>query len=201
MNTFGRKTALVRELGRILEIAAHARLLVVVNPTDAGFAAPVLHPRLEVVRQQLSLHGQKAEGISLGLIESDGAPIEANDPVQCLGNRVQQGFLGQVRNNRIVDLEQAPVLLFTSAQRLFRLLALRDVDEGDHRTYGSPLLDDGVRPILHRKARAILSPIHLIISVHALAFLEAQIDRALFNGIGRAVFVGMMFQRMKIPSE
>ena len=77
VNTFNRKTALVSELGRILEIAAHARLLVVVNPTDTGFATPDLYPRLEVVRQQLSLHGQKAEGISLGLIESDGAPIEA----------------------------------------------------------------------------------------------------------------------------
>jgi hypothetical protein len=89
LDTFRREPALVPELGRILEIATHARLLVFVNPTDAGFAAPVLYPCLEVVRQQFSLHGQKAEGISLGLIKSDGAPIEANDPVQCLGNRVQ----------------------------------------------------------------------------------------------------------------
>ena len=114
---------------------------------------------------------------------------------------MQQGFLGKVRNNRIVDLEQASVLLFTSAERLFRLLPLRNVDEGNHRTYGSSLLDDRVRPILYRKACAISSPIHLIVSVDALAFLEAQINRALFNWIGRAIFVAMMFQRMKVPSK
>ena len=92
-------------------------------------------------------------------------------------------------------------MLFTSAQRLFCLFALGDVDESDYRPYGFPLLDDRVRPILHGKARAIFSPVHLIIAVHALVFLEPQIDGAFFDGIGRAVFAGVMLQRMKIPAE
>jgi len=87
---------------------------------------------------------------------------------------VQQGFLGKVRNNRIVDLEQASVLLFTSTERFFRLLPLRDVDESNDRAYSSPLMDDGVRPILNRKARAISSPIRLVVSVDALAFWKPK---------------------------
>jgi hypothetical protein len=50
LNAFRSETALVPELGRILEIATHARLLMLVHPTDAGFAAPILYPRLEIVR-------------------------------------------------------------------------------------------------------------------------------------------------------
>jgi hypothetical protein len=48
--------------------------------------------------------------------------------MQSLGNRVQEVLLGQVRNDGIVDLKQAAVLLFTFAERRLRLFPLRDIN-------------------------------------------------------------------------
>jgi hypothetical protein len=41
--------------------------------------------------------------------------------MQGLGDRTQEGLLGQIRNDGIVDLKQDAVFLFTFSQRLFRL--------------------------------------------------------------------------------
>jgi hypothetical protein len=201
MDTFGHEAALVLELRRIRQITAYARLLMVVYPTHASFAARDFRARLKIVRQQLSLHCQKPERFSIRLIESYGAPIKANESVQCLRNGVQQRFLSQVGDDCVIDLKQGPILLFTSSQRLFGPLALSDFDEGDHRAYGAPLLNDGMGPVLYGKTRTILPPIHLVIAVNALVVLESQIDGAFFNGIGSAIFAGMMLDRMKIFPE
>jgi hypothetical protein len=56
-------------------------------------------------------------------------------------------------------------------------------------------------PKFHRKARAILSPINLIVPVDVLVFLEANIDGAFFNWIWGAVFSGMVLQRMHVFPE
>jgi hypothetical protein len=55
-----------------------------------------------------------------------------------------------------------------------------------------------MRPILCGKARAIPSPKNLIVSVDALAFLKAHINRAFFKWIWGAVFSGMVLQRMHV---
>ena len=52
--------------------------------------------------------------------------------MQGLGNRVQEGLLGQVRNYGIVDLKQAAVLLFTLTERRFRLHSHRAVFRKRH---------------------------------------------------------------------
>src|ERR1700678_8118 len=97
------------------------------HPTGAGLFAAVLQPGSEVVREQISLHSEETESVSLRLVEGNGAPVERDDTMQSLGNRVQEGLLGQVRNDGIVDLKQDAVLLFTFTQRRFRLFPLRDV--------------------------------------------------------------------------
>jgi hypothetical protein len=58
-----------------------------------------------------------------------------------------------------------------------------------------------MRPILYGKARAIPSPINLIVSVDALVFLKAYVNGAFFEWIWGAVFSGMMLQRMHVFPE
>src|ERR1700677_4349360 len=111
--------------------------------------------------------------------------------MQCLGDRSQQALLAQIRNDGIVDLKQDAILLFTFAQRLFRTFPLRDVDKRDHGAKGLTTANDNVRPKLYRKARAVFSPINLIVPVDVRVVLETNIDRTFFNWIGRAVFSGM----------
>ena len=53
--------------------------------------------------------------------------------MQGLGNGAQEGLLGQIRDDGIVDLKQAAVPLFALTERRFRLFPLRDIDERDHR--------------------------------------------------------------------
>src|ERR1700721_871758 len=171
------------------------------HPANAGLAPGSLQPGSEIVRGQLSLHREKEERIPLGLIEGNRAPIERNDPVQCLGNRAQEGLLGEVRNNGIVYLKQAAVPLFTLAEYLFGPFPPRNVDEGDDCASCLTLLYDKIRPILYGKAGAVFSPEDLIVSVDPLTFLKAHINRTFFEGIGRAVFTGMVLQRVHVLGQ
>ncbi len=198
LDTLCDEAALIGILPFFFKIAAQERLLMVEHPAGAGLIATVLQPRSEVVREQISLHGEEAESISIRFVEGNGTPVERDETMQSLGNRVQEGLLGQVRNDGIVDLKQAPVPLFAFAERRLRLFPLRDVDERYHRAQGSTFPNDRMRPILCGKARAIPSPKNLIVSVDALAFLKAHINRAFFKWIWGAVFSGMVLQRMHV---
>jgi len=52
--------------------------------------------------------------------------------MQGLRNGTQEGLLCQIRDDGIIDLKQAAVLLFTFTERRFRLFPLRDIDKSDH---------------------------------------------------------------------
>jgi hypothetical protein len=155
-------------------------LLMVEHPAEAGLGSAILQPSPEVVREQLSLYRKETESVSLQLIEGNGAPVEGDDTMQGLGNRVEEGLLGQVCNDGVVDLKQAAVLLFSLTEYLFCLFPLRNIDEGDHCAQGSVFHNDKVRPILYGKARSVLSPIDLIVSVDILTRLKAYINGAFF---------------------
>ena len=94
--------------------------------------------------------------------------------------------------------KQAAFLLLALPQRLFRLFPLRDIDEGDDGAEGSTLPKYRMGPKLHGKARAVLSPINLIVSMNALAVLKTYVNGALLDRIRRAVFPGVVFQRMHV---
>src|SRR5580658_1426873 len=96
-------------------------------PTAAGLVAAKLQPRLEVVREQVSLHGEETERISLRLIEGNRASVEREDRMQGLGNGMQECLLGQVRNDGVVDLKQDAAPLLTFAERRLRLYSVLDV--------------------------------------------------------------------------
>jgi hypothetical protein len=55
-----------------------------------------------------------------------------------------------------------------------------------------------MRPILYGKARAIPSPINLIVPMDTLAFLKAYINGAFFKWIWGTVFSGMVLQCMHV---
>jgi hypothetical protein len=55
-----------------------------------------------------------------------------------------------------------------------------------------------MRPILYGKARSVLSPIDLIVSVDVLTLLKAYINGAFFDRIWSAVFSCVVLQRMQV---
>src|ERR1700735_4205411 len=152
-------------------------------PAAASLDAAKLQSRLEKVREQLSFHGEETERISLWLIEGNRAPVEREDGLQCFGNGVQEGLLSQVCDDGVVYLKQKAVLLFTHAECRFRLFPFRNIDKGNHRAQGLTVANDIMGPKLHGKARAVLSPINLVVPVDVLVFLEANIDGTFFNRI------------------
>jgi hypothetical protein len=118
--------------------------------------------------------------------------------MQGLGNGTQEGLLCQVRDDGIVDLRQGAVLFFTLTEGCLRLFPLRDIDKRVDGAQGSTFANDNVGPKFDRKARAILSPINLIVSVNIFVFLEANIDGTFFNWIWGAVFSVMVFKRVHV---
>jgi hypothetical protein len=83
-------------------------------PACAGFGTAHLQARLEVVRAQGSLYRQEADGVCLPGVECNRASIEGNGRAHGFGNGTEQRFLGEVRNDGVVDIEEAA----------FQLLAL-----------------------------------------------------------------------------
>jgi hypothetical protein len=173
VNTLFSEAALIGVLLLFLKVAAQERLLMVEHPAKASLVSAILEPRPEVVRVKLSLYREEAESISLRLMEGNGAPVEEDDTMQGLGNRVEESLLCQVRNDGVVDLKQAAVLLLSLTEYLFCLFPLRNIDEGDHCAQGSVAHNNKMRPILYGKARAVPSPIDLIVSVDVLTLLKA----------------------------
>src|SRR5713101_8403330 len=98
-------------------------------------------------------------------------------------------------------LKHGPPPLFALPQRLFRLFPLRDVDEGYDCTEGSTVPNYQMGPKLYRKAGAVLSPINLIVSMDALAFLKTDVNGALLDRIRPAVCPSVVLQRMHVFPE
>jgi hypothetical protein len=63
----------------------------------------------EVPRGQGGLEDEEAQDLALRVVEEDGCPVEGNDLAQGLGDGVEEGLLGQVRHEGVVDLEQGAV--------------------------------------------------------------------------------------------
>jgi hypothetical protein len=81
------------------------------HPSDAGLAALNLQPRCEIVRRPVTLYGEKTKSILTWLIKSNGAAVEGDDAMQGFGDSVQEGLLGQVCDDGIVDLKECAVTL------------------------------------------------------------------------------------------
>jgi hypothetical protein len=154
--------------------------------------------RLEVIRSQISLYGQEAEGVCLWRVECNGASIEGDGRSYGFGNGTEQCSLGEVRNDRVVDFEEAAFQLLALPKRLFRLLPLRDIDEGYDGAEGSTLPRYRMGPKLHRKAGAVASPKNLIVSMNTLAMLKTYVNGALLDRIWPAVCPSVVFQRMHV---
>ena len=97
------------------------------HPACTGFLTVHLQTRLEIVRAQSSLDGQETESVCLRSVEYDGASIEGNGRADSLGNGTEQCFLGEVRDDSVVDIEEAAFHPLALLQRLFRAFSFRNV--------------------------------------------------------------------------
>src|SRR5262245_37639421 len=80
----------------------------------------------------MSLHREKAEGASLWLVQCNGALVEGDDTTQRFGNRLKEVLLGQVSDNRVVDLQEYAIMLLTLLQRRFCPFSFGDVFSEAH---------------------------------------------------------------------
>src|SRR6516162_5481308 len=97
------------------------------HPARAGLIVAYFQPGSEIVRMQMPLYRQKTEGVSLRIVECNGAPVERDNTTQGLGNRLQQRLLRQVGNNGVVDLKENAIALLALLERGFRPFSFRDV--------------------------------------------------------------------------
>src|SRR5579862_9774477 len=81
--------------------------------------------RLEVLRN--ALNGHNAERVCLRLAKRQCHRVIRDSPMDGFTNRMKEGFLDEVRDDSIVDLQERASALLTSSQRVLRALALRDV--------------------------------------------------------------------------
>src|SRR5580704_18749118 len=78
----------------------------------------------EVLRNALSGHNAES---ALGLANRQPHRIIRDSPVDGFRNGVKKGFPAEVRDERVIDLEEQASSLLISSQRLFGALALRYV--------------------------------------------------------------------------
>src|ERR1700685_3164831 len=102
----------------LFKIAAQERPLMVEHPGDAGLGAIDLQPLSEIIRAQVPLHGEETESITTRVIKSNGTAVEGDDTMQGLGNSAQEGLLGQVRNDGIVDFKERAITLCVGHEAL-----------------------------------------------------------------------------------
>src|ERR1700722_1238604 len=164
------KAALIGILPLLFKIATQQRSPMVEHPTGAGLVAAILQPRSEIVREQVSLHGEEAESISLRLIYGNGATIEGDNAMQGVGNRVQERRLVEVRDDRVVNLKERASTLLTSSQRRFRALALRDVLRKRHHKLRHALRARNQRNIIVYPNQAAVSSSILLLDLELFPF-------------------------------
>jgi hypothetical protein len=102
---------LLGELRLDLQVAPEERSLAIERAADVAVPAREGVADLEVLRPERAFEGDKPEQISGGLVERESDPVEVDHSLQGLADRLEQGFLGQVRDDRVVDLEERPVAL------------------------------------------------------------------------------------------
>src|SRR5580658_3562906 len=89
------------------------------RPARAGFATAHFETRLEVVRTQSSLYSQEAKRVRLRRVERNGAAIKWYEGAHCFGNGTEQRLLSEVRNDGVVDVEEAAFQFLALVQRFF----------------------------------------------------------------------------------
>src|SRR4029453_1996251 len=106
----GEQDLVPRESRLNCEVVAEARLPVFKGPAcGCALRADHLVRTMRVPLQLPALQRDRAKDILLGNVEQRA--IERDHRAQGLADRVEQGFLGEVRDERVVDLQQRAVLL------------------------------------------------------------------------------------------
>ena len=100
-------------VGRVLalraEVATQEQRLLAGTPAPRGCPRRHLEADREVRRGEGGLEDEEPQDVALRVVEEDRRPVEGNDPAQGLGDGVEEGVVGQVRHEGVVDLEQGAV--------------------------------------------------------------------------------------------
>src|SRR5215470_8990653 len=155
----------------------------------------------EIVQAPIPLERDDAQGVSVRLVKGERSPVNRQDSPQGLADSVVKRIFSEIRDDRVVDLKKGAMACLAFSKCLLRPFPFRDVDERDDGTQGSTVPNYRMRPKLHRKAGAVLSPIDLIVSMDALAFLKADVNGALLERVRRAVFPRVVLQCVHVLAE
>ena len=92
-------------------------------------------------------------------------------------------------------------LVLGLVQSMFGQLAFGDVHKGDHRTAHLTLVKNRVTRILHRKAVAFCPPKHFAVDAAGLTAPKSVVNRAVVQGVMRAIGMGVMRQHMHVLAQ
>ena len=81
------------------------------HPPDAILLRVNLQPRPEIIRDEATLKGHKAEDIPFMLVQRQRGTVKRHDATERLGNGVEKGLRRQARNHGVIDFKQRAVSL------------------------------------------------------------------------------------------
>jgi len=125
-------------------------------------------------------------------IRRGGRPFDGKMTILLPHTRIKQ-IRGHAANQ--------PVTRLAVPQRPLHALAFADIQEIDHRSHQLAVAVNGVRPVLHREAAAVLAPVHLAVHVRGFALQGGTANVAVFLGIRPAVRIGVMDEVMHVLAE
>jgi hypothetical protein len=93
------------------EIAPQERLLALEHLPDVALARRHLEPHGEVGRGDGGLQDEEREDVPRGVVQEDRGAVERHHAAHRPRDGLEEGLAGQVRDQRIVDVQQRPVAI------------------------------------------------------------------------------------------
>ena len=111
-NPTGQQHLVRRQLPLGLEVPSEEWLTVIQHPARPGAVAANLGLHVvDVTGQRRSCQRERLEDVLLRMVERQHGPIERDDLAEGLRNRVEEGVPREVRDDRVVDLQEHAISL------------------------------------------------------------------------------------------
>src|ERR1700756_2157063 len=143
------------------------------NPSHTAALMSDLQPYVVVTKS--SLQCEEAECICLRHVKQKSGRVKGDNMLQNLGNGMQEGVLGETRDNGIIDLEERASALLTLPQFPLRPFSLPDVFRERHKKSRHTLGARNKRNVVaYPDKTAILAAI-LLLDLKLLSFSLQQL--------------------------